>query len=479
MQRQDKKRLLDNISPKEVLKEVLKLESKFNHYQYLEMNPDLEEMELTNHIDLTIHYLLEGHQAGRPAFNPHLVKLDELPENFDEEVYKFMNLDVAMNVKDVVGHFLNIGYGTNRTWNIGMNYEEMNKFLVEQDIEMADGSIVIVNHESTVSGAPFFAQDLANWLIGQGFENVVFLDAHPSKCFTLNKKIKHMYYFNNTNILLDILNMGNPSVIYNNSMTRMVTDYDIFAHLAEKTIYHFHETYVDAIRYFRGERKRMFQLIANAKAVFFVAKKIRDNFRLPPELIDKSYVVPEFVDDTRVKKIKKNKKRTKLNKRVKIAMCGTINARKNIRLFAETAKACPEYDFVWIGGKLDTLTIPNLEFIDMVKNPHEYLEKCDYFFLTSNRDPCPIVVLESLLMNHKIIVCENNIRYNHPVDELENYLVIKDHNFDFKKIIKKFKALDLNTKPQKTQKNKQYFEENFTYPHVVIPDSVNFMEFFE
>ena len=223
----------------------------------------------------------------------------------------------------------------------------------------------------------------------------------------------------------------------------------------------------------------MFQLIANSKAVLFVAKKIRDNFKLPPQLIDKSYVVPEFVDDSRVKKIKKNKKRTKLNKRVKIAMCGTINARKNIRLFAETAKACPEYDFVWIGGKLDTLTIPNLEFIDVVKNPHEILEKCDYFFLTSTRDPCPIVVLESLLMNHKIIVCENNIRYNHPVDELENYLVIKNHNFDTKEIIKQFKALDLNTEPQKTNKNKEYFQENFTYPHVVIPDNVDFMEFFK
>ena len=73
--------------------------------------------------------------------------------------------------------------------------------LVEQDIEIPEGAIVIVNHASTVTGAPFFAQDLANYLVDSGYDDVVFLDAHPSKCFTLNKKVKHIYYFNNVNIL--------------------------------------------------------------------------------------------------------------------------------------------------------------------------------------------------------------------------------------------------------------------------------------
>lgn len=478
MQRSDKKRLLDLTKPGKIMQQVRELEPRFSHLEYLEMNPDLEEMQITNHIALYAHYYLKGHEEGRPAFNPYQAKLTELPENFDEDVYKFMNLDVAQNVEDVVGHFLNIGYGTHRTWDIGMNYEEMNKFLVEQDIEIPDGAIVIVNHASTVTGAPFFAQDLANYLVDNGCEDVVFLDAHPSKCFTLNKKIKHMYYFNNVNILLDILNRGNPSVIYSNSITRMVTDYDLFSHHADKTIYHFHETYVDAIRFFRGERRKMYQLIANSKATFFVANKIRNNFRLPPELLDKTFVVPEFVHKSRVDKIKKNKKRRKHNKRVKIGMCGTICPRKNINLFAETAKACPEYDFVWIGGKLDT-DIPNLTFVDVVKNPHEILEQLDYFFLTSTRDPCPIVVLESLLMNHKVIICENNLRYEHPADELENFLVIKDHHFDNKEIVKQLKAFDLNVKLQKTKKNKEYFEANFTHPHVVIPENIDFMGFFE
>lgn len=478
MQRKDKKKII-GLRNGEIMKLVRELNPEFNHIQYLEMNPDLEEMQCFNHhMALYAHYYMQGHDEGRTAYNPYHCKLTELPENFDEDVYKFMNLDVAQNVEDVVDHFLNIGFGTQRTWDIGMNYEEMNKFLVEQDIEIPDGAIVIVNHASTLTGAPAFAQDLANYLVDNGYENVVFLDAHPSKYFTLNKKIKHMYYFNNVNILLDILNGSNPSLIYSNSMTRMVSDYQLFAHLAEKTIYHFHETYIDAIRFFRGERKGMYQLIANAKATFFVAKRIRDNFKLPPELQKKTFVVPEFVHKSRVEKIKKNKKRTKQNKRVKIGMCGTVCPRKNVKLFMDTAKACPEYDFVWIGGLLET-DLPNVTFVDVVKNPHEILEQLDYFFLTSTRDPCPIVVLESLCMNHKIIVCEENIRYDHPSNELENFLVIKNHNFNNKEIIKQFKEFDLNVKLQKTKKNKEYFEENFTYPHVVIPKDadVDFMDF--
>ena len=295
--------MYDLNKPGVIIKEVRELEPRFSHYEYLEMNPDLEELEITDMHTLYAHYLFRGHEEGRPAFNPYHMKLDELPENFDEDVYKFMNLDVAHNVEDVIGHFLQIGYGTYRTWDIGMTYNEMNKFLVEQDIEFPDGAIVVVNHASTVTGAPFYAQDLANWLVDQGHKNVVFLDSHPSDCFNLNKKIKHIFYFNNTNILLDILNRNNPKLIYSNSMTRMVSDYDQFAHLADRTIYHFHETYVDSIRFFRGDRKRIYQLIANSRATFFVAKRIRDNFKLPPEILEKTFVVPEFVHKSRVKNI--------------------------------------------------------------------------------------------------------------------------------------------------------------------------------
>ena len=56
-----------------------------------------------------------------------------------------------------------------------------------------------------------------------------------------------------------------------------------------------------------------------------------------------------------------------------------------------------------------------------------------------------------------------------PVDcfyEGENFLVIKNHEENDQKIIKKFKELDLNTSLQKTNKNKKYFEENFVHPHI-------------
>ena len=82
MQRSDKKRLLDLTKPGKIMQQVRELEPRFSHLEYLEMNPDLEEMQITNHIALYAHYYLKGHEEGRPAFNPYQAKLTELPENF-------------------------------------------------------------------------------------------------------------------------------------------------------------------------------------------------------------------------------------------------------------------------------------------------------------------------------------------------------------------------------------------------------------
>ena len=359
-------------------------------------------------------------------------------------------------------------------------------------IKLPKEAIVIVNHSSTVTGAPFFAQDLANYLVDQGHENVVFLDPNPSDCFVLNKKITHVFYYNAKN-LLDILNKNKPKLIYSNSLSPMIRD-SAFSHLANKTIYHFHETYESIMHDFREfwqePDQGLFSLITNSKATFFVAQiirnKIQNHFSFSSEIERKTFVVPEFIHKNRLMKIDENENRKKQNGRVKIGMCGTPIPRKNFKLFIETSKACPEYDFVWIGGhpknelggQIKT-NAPNLKFIDVLKNPHSILEECDYLFLTSKYDPCPIVVLESLYMNHKVIVCEKNIRYEHPAYDLENFLVIKNHKDDSQEIIRQFKEFDLNTSLQKTNKNKKYFEENFVNPHITTNKTIDYLSFFK
>lgn len=354
----------------------------------------------------------------------------------------------------------------------------------KRNIKLPKEAIVIVNHSSTVTGAPFFAQDLANYLVDQGHKNVVFLDPNPSDCFVLNKKITHAFYYNANN-LLNILNENKPKLIYSNSLTPMIRD-SAFSHLANKTIYHFHETYESIMKDFRKfwqePDQGLFSLITNSKATFFVAQiirnKIQNHFSFSSEIERKTFVVPEFIHKNRLMKIDENENRKKQNGRVKIGMCGAAIPRKDFKLFIETAKACPEYDFVWIGGQKET-NVPNLKFIDVLKNPYSILEECDYLFLTSKYDPCPIVVLESLYMNHKVIVCEKNIRYEHPAHDLENFLVIKNHKKNSQEIIRQFKEFDLNTSLQKTKKNKKYFEENFVHPHITTNTTIDYLSFFK
>lgn len=444
---------------------VRELNPKFHHLGYLSANPDLEESLLFDRDSLELHYLLQGHEEGRITENIYHTTLDSLPFNFDRETYCFLNPDIIYNgslTPEI--HFKKFGYGEGRVWDIGMTYEELNQTLVEQDVFFDDDTIVLVNHNTSRTGAPFYLQDLANWLVDQG-EKVVWLDIFPSDCFKLHKSIQKIYYFGSTNVLKDILDANNPRLIYSNSMTRMLIDWKVFQDYLSRTVIHLHETYPDVYRCFRSDRNQILNIISQSKATYFVAEKIMKNFNLPEEIATKCKLVPEFIHPERQAKILKTKKRKRKNKRVKIGMCGTVCSRKNPRLFALIAENNPDYDFIWIGGKFDH-NIKNLSCIPVTQDPYKHLEKIDYFMLTSSRDPCPVVVLESLLMNHKIILLEGNIRYEHPAEDLENVIVIKDHKLNDKAIVEKFSELELNNEFNTTNKNRDYILENFTEPKI-------------
>jgi hypothetical protein len=95
----------------------------------------------------------------------------------------------------------------------------------------------------------------------------------------------------------------------------------------------------------------------------------------------------------------------------------------------------------------------------------------DYFFLTSKRDPCPIVVLEALYLNKKVLVLDGNILYDHPHEKLDNYIVIKDHNNDPDTILAKFNTLSLTKTPTATRQNQEYIQQEFSVPRVLIKNS--------
>ena len=451
------KKCLDN--EEFLYREVKELNPLFNHYDYFSMNPDLELLGVYSKKSLYFHYLSQGHAEKRPVVNTFKTQLTELPKDFDPNVYAFINPDLQ-KVRDPASHFMNHGVNEHRPYTIGMDYKKLNKFLVEQDVLVDDDSIILINHSTSKTGAPIYLQDLANWLASEG-EKVVWLDIFPSKCFKLHKSIKKLYYFNCLNVLQDILEANEPKAIYANSVCLMVKKWKLFKKHLPITTIHLHETWPDASNMFHDDKTEAHEMISECKEIYFVAEKILNNFDVPAHLQHKCRIVPPMIHPDRAAKILKTRKRKRKNKRVKIGMCGTVCSRKNPMLFKELALQNPEYDFVWIGGVMEN-ELDNLQCIPATNNPYPHFEKLDYFMLTSTRDPCPIVVLESLLMNHKLILLENNIRYEHPVSELENVLVIRDHKLSTKIITDKFKNLKLDTEFNKTNKNQDYALKVFT-----------------
>ena len=97
------------------------------------------------------------------------------------------------------------------------------------------------------------------------------------------------------------------------------------------------------------------------------------------------------------------------SQRLLVAMCGHASLRKGADIFLETALACPDADFVWIGAWAPGETPDNLAYAEFAakapanlfvtgatNNPHPYLAAADLFFLSSREDPNPLVLGEAL-----------------------------------------------------------------------------------
>lgn len=82
----------------------------------------------------------------------------------------------------------------------------------------------------------------------------------------------------------------------------------------------------------------------------------------------------------------------------KILCIARFSKQKNIGLFLEVAKLLPSYAFVWIGNQneLDFDYSDNVFFLGNIKNAGSYTEYADLFFLPSNYEGLPMVILEAL-----------------------------------------------------------------------------------
>jgi glycosyltransferase involved in cell wall biosynthesis len=102
--------------------------------------------------------------------------------------------------------------------------------------------------------------------------------------------------------------------------------------------------------------------------------------------------------------------------RMIVGMCGHASFRKGADIFLATAAACPEADFLWVGGwrpqeageniayaEFISRALPNLYVAGAVDNPFPYMAEMDLFFLSSREDPNPLVVGEALALGLPIL----------------------------------------------------------------------------
>lgn len=439
----------------------------FNAKIYKYLNKDL--LHLTD-LQATQHFIVHGHRENR-SYNINF----DLDSNFDPRLYKLYNPDLySLTDIQAIEHYVQHGHKEGRTYYAGIGYDTLVASKKSQNIDQDKKySIVLINHDVSLTGAPLFLYDLYNYLeTNNYFYNIIMIEPYPNNI--MPKISNKLYHFNDPLSLVNIIEQLDPVLIYSNSLNIYVRNSDIFYYWFYKTIFHFHEIF-QHFDSFVKIKKYLYN--CNIKVV---SQKIQSEFN--SNGFTNVSIFPPFIEKTKLSVIDENKKYTPQvanntrsidTSKIIIGMSGSLCDRKNFQLFFDAALKCPDYEFIWIGGSeiesyinkymsLSIIDMPdNLFWIPNTKNPYAYFNMLDYFFLTSKIDPCPIVILENLYLNKKIIVIKNNIYTNHIIEKLENYIYI-----DGLDPIKEFAALSLSKETNTTNKNSQYIIEHYSLPSI-------------
>ena len=92
----------------------------------------------------------------------------------------------------------------------------------------------------------------------------------------------------------------------------------------------------------------------------------------------------------------------------KILCIARFSPQKNVELFMSVAKLLPEYVFLWIGNQdVPGFKYPsNVFFLGNIKSAGSYIAYADLFFLPSNYEGLPIVIIESLASGVPVVASD-------------------------------------------------------------------------
>lgn len=455
----------------------------FDYKTYISKNTDLKKKGIDSEQKAKEHYILYGRKEGRiyklnnqSSNKKSLInskKILKEYKNFDPKIYKIINPDLTnMTDEQATNHFIECGIKEHRIYKTDYSYDQILKILTKQQDAIKKtnkqlSSIVLINHDSSLTGAPILLRSMYEFIINkQYFQNVYLIDAYPHKLFCKKQNKNWLYHLNDPNILLNILDTINPNLIFSNSLNIYLYHNNMYQKYLYKTIFSFLEYY----KHFNNFVSKSIQnSIKNCK-IYVPSNSILQEFK--SNGFNNLTIFPSYLSDKQYDKTKKyydiKKSLKNINSNVTIGMCGSICERKNFDLFYFLAENMPEINFIWVGASLPPEKKPlvNLTNIQRTDDPYKYINQMDYFLLTSKEDPCPVVILEALALNKKIITLDKNISYQHPSEYLENYIIIKNHNNDNEVILNKIKNLNLSTDKNNTKKNINYVKNNFLIPSI-------------
>lgn len=384
------------------------------------------------------------------------------PMIFDSEKYVNLNFDLrGMDIKEATTHFIEHGWVKERR---SFYYPDL-VCDIQKPITSTKKRIVLMNHSNTLTGAPWVIFNLFIELLNDERVDVYMLT--PSLNVNLAKKVKlkdHNYhvisFHNNPDFIRSVVNVIEPDYLVVNSFaSEFLNLTDVFSNF--HTIQYVHEEYKHYIPHQVSldiDSKRILCVDHKTKKTF--SKKDRETTIYPPKFRRSTFdeisvLQPAYtlVDMWTL---------AKWSMRKVIGMVGTPCQRKNYELFVKLARFTPQYEFVWVGGKR-SFTDGNLTVIEKTQYATSYIALFDIFFLSSDEDLCPVVLLEALALNVQSMVFNKNIGFKHGRSQHVNKfnrnindLSITSLQRKIEKVLNKEVDLDLPT-------GSQYIKENFIY----------------
>lgn len=156
-----------------------------------------------------------------------------------------------------------------------------------------------------------------------------------------------------------------------------------------------------------------------------------------------------------------------LDKYKKTVMCiARISPQKRFETYVAVAKLLPDYAFVWIGAEKIYKDLPdNLFCLQGMPNAKKYIQLADIFFLPTNYEGVPIVIIDALSYGKPVISSDVGGISEIVLNDENGYVLNNDEKMFAAKI--KYVLENENVYQKFSDKSNEIFQNNLTVNEMV------------